>query len=84
MVTGGCCCLKYLFAAKGTGGIGGGRNRQIGGGGGWGRGRGAERRVSHGLGDESGRKRCSRDRGLAWLHLPLPEGKQMWSLTLTL
>ena len=40
MVTGGCCCLKYLFAAKGTGGIGGGRNRQIGGGGGWGRGRG--------------------------------------------
>ena len=24
------------------------------------------------------------DRGLAWLPLPLPEGKQMWSLTLTL
>ena len=62
-VTGGCCCLKYLFAVKGTGGTGGGRNRQIGGGGGWGRGRGAERRVSHGLRDESGRKRSSRDRG---------------------
>ena len=38
MVTGGCCCLKYILAVKGTGGIGvGGRSRRIEGDGCWGR-----------------------------------------------
>ena len=63
-VTGGCCCLKYILAVKGTGGIGvGGRNRWIEGDRGCGRGQGAERRAKRGLRDKSGRKWSSRDRG---------------------